>query len=226
MNEAYHDEDVQAVLLVDASNAFNCLNRQAALRNIRHLCPPLATILINTYRKPTNLYMDGYTLLSQEGTTQGDPLAMPMYAIGICPLIHKVRCDVKQVWYADDATAAGQLKYLRQWWDNLVIHGPGFGYFVNPSKTSLIVKKWYQMDAVAYFETHVLVLLQRVNHIWEQLWEQRHLLMSLSMEKCSNGWKRSNPFPQLPILSLTLPTLPLFMVCQVNGLTFPELFAK
>ena len=65
------------------SNAFNCLNRQAAVRYIRHLCPPLATILINTYRQPSNLFMDGHTLLSQEGTTQGAPLAMPMYAIGI-----------------------------------------------------------------------------------------------------------------------------------------------
>ena len=114
MNNAYHDDDVQAVLLVDASNAFNCLNRQAALRNIRHLCPPLTTILINTYRQPSNLFMDEHTLLSQEGTTQGDPLAMPMYAIGICPLIHKVSCNVKQVWYADDATAVGQLENLRQ----------------------------------------------------------------------------------------------------------------
>ena len=185
MNEAFHDDDVQAVLLVDASNAFNCLNREAALRNIRHLCPPLSTILINTYRKPTNLYMDGHILLSQEGTTQGDPLAMPMYAIGICPLIHKVSCDVQQVWYADDATASGQLKDLRQWWDNLVIHGPDFGYFANPSKTSLRnVTIWMQLH---FLKTQMLASPQMVNRIWEQLWEQRHLFMSLSMEKYSNG---------------------------------------
>ena len=53
------------------------------------------------------------SLLSQKGTTQGDPLAMPMYKVGILPLIHKVKHDVKQVWYADDATAAGQLINLR-----------------------------------------------------------------------------------------------------------------
>ena len=37
MNNAYHDNDVQAVLLVDASNAFNCLNHQVALRNMPHI---------------------------------------------------------------------------------------------------------------------------------------------------------------------------------------------
>ena len=30
--------------MVDASNAFNCLNRQVALHNIQTLCPPLANI--------------------------------------------------------------------------------------------------------------------------------------------------------------------------------------
>ena len=77
MYEAYNDDSVQAILLVDASNTFNSLNREAALRNIQHLCPSLATILINTYRQPANLYVDGDTLLSREGTTQGDPLACP-----------------------------------------------------------------------------------------------------------------------------------------------------
>ncbi len=71
------------MLLVDATNAFNSLNRQVALRIIRRLSPTLATILINNYRSPTELFVDGKTLLSQEGTTQGDPLAMPMYALAI-----------------------------------------------------------------------------------------------------------------------------------------------
>ena len=77
----FQTEETEAVLLVDASNAFNTLNRQTALHNIRRLCPVLATSLINTYRAPSELYVDGDVLLSQEGTTQGDPLAMPMYAL-------------------------------------------------------------------------------------------------------------------------------------------------
>ena len=39
MKEIFDDEQRDAVILVDASNAFNSLNRNAALHNIEILCP-------------------------------------------------------------------------------------------------------------------------------------------------------------------------------------------
>ena len=50
VNTLFQQENTEDILLVDVSNAFNSLNRLSALYNIRHLCPPLATALINTYR--------------------------------------------------------------------------------------------------------------------------------------------------------------------------------
>jgi len=77
-----------AALLVDASNAFNLLNRAAALNNIRVLCSLIATYVTNTYRVPARLFVvGGSELKSAEGTTQGDPLAMSMHAISLQPLI-------------------------------------------------------------------------------------------------------------------------------------------
>jgi len=59
-------------------------------------------------------------LLSEEGTTQNDPLAMPVYALGVVPFINALSDNfVKQVWYADDATACGHLADIRCWWDCL-----------------------------------------------------------------------------------------------------------
>ena len=85
------------------------------------MCPPVALFLVNTYRCDVPLCVDGETLLSKEGTTQGDPMAMPMYALATIPLIKKVAADVKQIWYADDASAGGSVKRVLQ----LVAEGPG-----------------------------------------------------------------------------------------------------
>ena len=105
----------EAVLLVDASNAFNSLNRHVALHNMQVLCPSFATILINCYREPSNMYIDGETILSREGITQGDPLSMSFYAVSALPLINRLPNSVNQVWYADDAAAASSVDCLRHW---------------------------------------------------------------------------------------------------------------
>ena len=99
------------------------------------LCPSLATVLINSYRAESDLFVNGDVIKSREGTTQGDPLAMPMYAIATIPLINKLKDDAQQVWHADDAAALWTTEQLRVWWDKLVKLGPGFGYFPNAVKT-------------------------------------------------------------------------------------------
>ena len=44
----FESDDTDAVLLIDASKAFNALNRAAALHNIRILCPIILMLLIRT----------------------------------------------------------------------------------------------------------------------------------------------------------------------------------
>ena len=148
---AFESDDCEAVLLVDATNAFNALNRMVALHNIRRICPSIATILINSYRSPTELFVDGDVILSQEGTTQGDPLAMAMYGLATIPLIRRLDGLCTQVWYTDDSAAAGRLVQLREWWDKLASEGPSFGYYANPSKMWLVTKDDYLEEASAIF---------------------------------------------------------------------------
>ena len=62
-------------------------------------------------------------LLSEEGTTQGDPLAMLFYVLATIPLLQHLPLGVVQVWYADDACAGGKLCVLLNWWDNSFISG-------------------------------------------------------------------------------------------------------
>ena len=151
VQQMFESPDAEAVILVDA---FNSLNRENALRNIQHLCPSLSTVLINTYPEDVHLFIDGETLMSEEGTTKVILWPWPcIYAIGILP---RIQClsneNTKQVWYADDSAACGDLTRLRSWWDCLAEIGPKYRYQRNALKTWLIVKEDKIDDAITAFE--------------------------------------------------------------------------
>ena len=144
MSRIFNDEASEAVLLVDAENAFNMINRKTALHNTQHLCPPLFRFLNNTYKEPVKLHLgDGSFIVSEEGVTQGDPLAMHMYALStrkVIDTLDRETNNVTQVWYADDSAGGGKLGNVHRWWTLLNNVGPKYGYHPKASKTWLVVK--------------------------------------------------------------------------------------
>jgi hypothetical protein len=144
------------MLLVDASNAFNSINRKTALMNARIQWPRCSRFLFNTYKGHSALKVQDATelLYSQEGVTQGDPLSMLMYALAVMPLIQSLKevSDVTQNWYADDAAAVGKLEDLAHWLRSLMLKGPAYGYFPEPAKSYLIVAPEFVEQAKEVFE--------------------------------------------------------------------------
>jgi hypothetical protein len=145
------------MLLVDASNAFNSINRMSALMNARAMWPRCSRFLFNTYRGHATLKVQDATelLYSREGVTQGDPLSMLMYSLAVMPLIRSLKTsnqEVTQNWYADDASATGKLTHLRDWLQTLTDEGPAYGYFPEPKKSFLVVKPEFLIEAKSLFE--------------------------------------------------------------------------
>ena len=179
MHGVFDADDTDAVLLIDASNAFNSLNRASALHNVAVLCPTLATYATNTYRAPARLFvMGGKELKFTEGTTQGDPLAMSLYAISLQPLITHLNLssNAKQCWYADDATGAGSLEELRRWWDGLNEMGPSLGYYPNAKKCWLVTKPEKENEAKEVFgDTAINISTQGQKHLGAVLGSRTHL---------------------------------------------------
>ena len=213
----FSSDESQAVLLVDATNAFNSLNRQVALKNIEKICPPISTILTNTYRDDIHLFIDGETLLSQEGTTQGDPLAMAMYALAITPLIDRLYDETtKQIWFADDASAVGDLSSLNSWRKRLQSIGPEYGYHPNASKSWLIVK---QEQAKSLFnDTGVSITTEGQRYLGAALGSSS--FVESYVQNKINGWIQE--INQLSVIALMLLTLHSPMVFPINGLSFLE----
>ena len=87
--------------------------------------------------------------------------------------LHCTDPDASQVWFADDATAVGPVFKLLEWWHHLVSVGPSFGYFLNSSKTFLIVKPEYLSQAEFLFaNTNITVTLQDQRYLGTALGSQ------------------------------------------------------
>ena len=174
MHEIYEDENCEAVLLVDASNAFNSINRNVFLHNVTIVCPAIAIYVRNCYSTYSRLFIiGGNEIQSCEGTTQGDPIAMAVYAIAIIPMIlmivditSKIDESTKTAAYADDVTAAGKIIQLKNWWKTLCNLGPKFGYYPEASKSWLIVKETSKQQATSVFkDTKIQITTEGQRHL-------------------------------------------------------------
>ena len=81
----------------------------------------MSTYVRSWYGSPSRLFVTGEKKLSSsEGTTKGDPFAMPAYVVGIVPLLNLMKEDdngsypdmtnVKHAAYADDLGGDGTLE--------------------------------------------------------------------------------------------------------------------
>ena len=174
MHSIFEEESSEAVLLVDASNAFNSVNREAFLHNVSIICPPISTYVQNCYSVHSRLFIiGGGEIKSTEGTTQGDPIAMAVYAIATIPLILmivEITCHAdnttKTAAYADDITAAGKIIQLKHWWDTLCELGPKFGYYPEARKSWLIIKEHTREHAnVIFKDTNIQISSEGQRHL-------------------------------------------------------------
>ena len=134
------------MIFVDARNAFNSLNHQGALHNIRVICPQIATILVNTHRRPARLIILGAShIYCLEGKTQGDNLAMAFYALVTTPPLNTLQItspEVREVCLTDNISRAGSLSDRTIWLKNVISEGKRFGYLVNERKSYLNLKNY------------------------------------------------------------------------------------
>ena len=81
-------------------------------------------MLIDAYRLPVRMFIqDRGEILSAEGTTQGDNLAMSFYALGTSILLDRLKLTsptTSQVSLTDDITGAEKILDLRIWWDTII----------------------------------------------------------------------------------------------------------
>ena len=84
----------------------------------------------------------GHFLHIKEVVTQGEPLAMIAYGIGVLPLIRDLRGAhhrITQPWYVYDAGAGGEFHHILAHLRDIQARVPPSGYLPDPTKSILVV---------------------------------------------------------------------------------------
>ena len=92
---------------------------------------------------------------SSSSSSQGDPIAMAVYALGLSVLQKRIdfqATGAKHVAYADDLAGAGSLQNVKKFWEATKENGPLIGYFPNANKSCVIVKQGKEEEAKKIFE--------------------------------------------------------------------------
>ena len=152
-------------LLVDARNrnAFNEGNRTAMLWTIRHRWPSGARFAFNCHHATLVIRTEEGTAIfvfSEEGVTQGGPLSMNVYGIGMLPLVLELKrliAEVRQPWFADDSGDAGTFAGIRRFFEKLQELGSLVGSEIDGALG--------QHRELLGFELYA-ALLERIEHEW------------------------------------------------------------
>ena len=93
-------------MALDASNAFNLVDRNVTLGVIHEKLPSLFLAAFNTYGQDSYTVMDDTTVPVVQGGSQGCPLAGTFFNIGLSFLVDKVVSNLnssgKHAWLMDD----------------------------------------------------------------------------------------------------------------------------
>nr|GEZ43220.1 hypothetical protein [Tanacetum cinerariifolium] len=142
--EACGDDVGLSMLLVDFKNAFNLVDREVMLREVRLRFPAISRWVEFCYSNPTRLYYGEHTLWSCQGVQQGDPLGPLLFSLVLHPLICKIRDSFSlslHAWYLDDSTIIGDTMVVGKVLELIVEDGPGCGLHLNVDKTKVFWPK-------------------------------------------------------------------------------------
>ena len=135
------DPSINCLLQIDATNAFNQVDRCAMLEQLEANFPEIYNYVLSAYGTPAQLIVnsreEGQTIQSATGVRQGDPLGSFLFCLTIQPMLKEVRDDfnVDVLAIADDILIAGTVPSCQQALHRMRARGEEIGFRINLSKS-------------------------------------------------------------------------------------------
>jgi hypothetical protein len=129
--------DGQALLKIDFTNAFNTLRRDRMLLVIREELPELFPFISSCYSGQSFLRFGKYTLMSDEGPQQGDPLGPLLFCLTVMAFVKQVKSQCN-IWYMDDGAIGDNVDALLSDFRMLMDESRKLGLIINVAKCEII----------------------------------------------------------------------------------------
>jgi hypothetical protein len=140
------------MLKIDFANAFNSVERDKMLLQIKENFPILYPFMNQSYRLPSSLFFGDKIISSEVGVQQGDPCGPMAFSVSIQPLVMIMTSELN-IWYLDDATLADTPDIVLNDLRNLIELAAEIGLKVNTDKCEIFFNsKNEDMSIIQQFE--------------------------------------------------------------------------
>ena len=214
----------QALVKIDFTNAFNTLRRVEMLKVVQHELPELYPFIHSCYFSQSFLRFGPYTILSDEGPQQGDPLGPLLFCSTAMSVVKIIKSEFN-CWYMDDGTIGGTVEQLITDFNTIVAESMKLGLVVNVRKCEIITDDIHVVEkfkvvapGIKHVKSSAATLLgapiggeQSVDEILTtKLFELRRLSSRLSLLDAHDALFLLKNCFSIPKLSYTLRSAPCY----------------
>lgn len=139
------------IVKIDFRKAFNEVDRDIFLNEMKVNCPTIFPYLWQCYSSPSLLFYDDYIIWSQNGAQQGDPCGPLLFSSAIQFAINALVSELI-IFYLDDGTIAGEYNSVLQDFKTIKEECVKVGLQINPTKCELFFCSEVDRDIVNKFD--------------------------------------------------------------------------